>query len=109
MIHHETDPVNEDDLDFKEGPLCDILRIPDEYTYDCFREMHAFTQVFASRAIVKNVLVVRKEYEILRKALEEMEAKKEEEQKRKKGPKDQLGVVVTGQPGIGSYETLVHA
>ena len=45
---------------------------------------------------------------MLREALEEMEAKKEEEKKRKKGPKDQLGVVVTGQPGIGSYETLVH-
>ena len=109
MIQPETDPVNEDDLVFKDSALRDILRIPDEYTYDCFREMHAFTQAFAAPAAVKNVLVVRKEYEILRKALEEKEKKQGEEyKKKKKGHNDQLGVVVTGQPGIGSYETLDH-
>ena len=109
MIQRETDPVNEDDLVFKDSALRDILHIPDEYTYDCFREMDAFTQAFAAAAVVKDVLVVRKEYEILQKALEEKGKKQDEEyKKKKKGHKDQLSVVVTGQPGIGSYEILVH-
>ena len=46
--------------------------------------------------MVGDVLVIRKEYEILEKELE------------KAVHNGCPSIVVTGQPGIGSYETLVH-
>ena len=108
IVNDETGLADEDDLDLKDGPLRDILHIPASCQYDCFNEMQSFTDAFEAAATVRNVLVVRKEYEILREALEEKEKEEEEKKKRKEGHRDQLSVVVTGQPGIGSYETLVH-
>ena len=58
--------------------------------------MQAFTKAFVAVPILKNFLVVREEYEILRKVLEE------------KVFKGYNGIVVTGQPGIGSHETSIH-
>ena len=97
IINDKTGPVDEDDLDFNEGPLHDILHIPASHQYDCFKEIQSFTDAFEAAPIPRNVLVVPEEYEIHRKALEE-----------EKGYKSPHGIVVTGQPGIGSYETLVY-
>ena len=96
IVNDKNGPVNEGDLDFKEGPLRDILHIPASYSYDCFKEMQLFTDAFTVAPTLRNVLVARKEYQILRKALEQ------------EAIKGSHGIVVTGQLGIGSYETLVH-
>ena len=96
ISNDRTGPVDEDNLDFTDGPLRDILHIPPSYEYDCFKEMQAFTDAFAAVPILKNSLVVREEYKILRKVLEEEVLK------------SCRGIVVTGHPGIGSYKTLVH-
>ena len=88
-------PIDENDFDFKEGPLRDILLVPDSISYDCFEEMPALTDAFMTTR-GWDTLVVRKEYELLRKAMEEAVSQ------------GCLAIVVTGQPGIGSYETFVH-
>jgi len=58
--------------------------------------MRSITGALAVRKMVGDVLVIRKEYEILEKELE------------KAVHNGCPSIVVTGQPGIGSYETLVH-
>ena len=93
IINEATGPVNENDLDFTEGPLRDILHIPASYEYICFTEMLSVIKAFTAGPIIGNVLVVRKEYTKLREVLEK---------------DSRAAIVITGQPGIGSYETLVH-
>lgn len=80
---------NDDDVD---GPLADILHVPTTFNYSCFKEMQVLRDVFGAAAVMGNALVIREEYGILLKALEEHYY-------------DEDAIVVTGQPGIGSYET----
>ena len=77
--------------DDADGPLSDILHVPTSFDYECFDKMEVLRDVFGTASVMDCGLVVREEYGILLKFLE--------------GQLTWRPVVVTGQPGIGSYDT----
>ena len=76
--------------DDADGPLSDILHVPTSFNYECFDKMEVLRDAFGKASVMNCGLVVRGEYGILLKALE---------------GDDESDIVVTGQPGIGSYDT----
>ena len=85
-----TSRVNENDDDV-DGPLADILHVPICFNYNCFKEMEVLRDVSGAACVMHGALVVHEEYGILLKVLEEVY--------------NLRSMVVTGHPGIGSYET----
>jgi hypothetical protein len=73
--------------------LADKLVIPSEFNYRFFKEIRGLKVAVGANPgeAVDDVLVVREEYETLRWALE--------------GDLNYRSIVVTGHPGIGSYES----
>ena len=65
-----TGRVNENDDDV-DGPLADILHVPKSFNYSCFKGMQVLRDVFGAASGMDGALVVREEYGILLKALEE--------------------------------------
>jgi len=76
--------------DNAEGPLADILHVPPSFDYDCLKGMQVLEDVFGSN-VVPSTLVIREEYKTLLEALVRDDR--------------QRAFVLTGHPGIGSYET----
>ena len=72
--------------------LADKLRFTADFHYRYFKEIQVLKSALRANPGQGNVLVVRKEYEMLRQALED-------------DLKSIRSIVVTGHPGIGSYET----
>jgi hypothetical protein len=75
--------------------LADKLVIPPQFDYRYFKEIRSLKSALGTdpgRGI-EDILVIRQEYEMLRQVLED-------------NPKDfEKSIVVTGHPGIGSYES----
>ena len=76
----------DDDVD---GALADILLVPPKFTYRFFKGMREIKSVLGAGSDTDDILVIREEYKTLLKVLE---------------TRKHRGVVVTGHPGIGSYE-----
>ena len=75
--------------------LADKLRVPPDFHYRYFKEIQVLKSalgVNSGQEDIEDVLVVREEYKMLRQALED-------------DLKSIRSIVVTGHPGIGSYET----
>ena len=71
--------------------LADKLDVPSDFNYRYFKEIQDLKSALGARPGQDDVLVVRKEYEMLRRTLEDdLEAFRD--------------IAVTGHPGIGSYE-----
>ena len=86
-----TDRGSEHDDD-ADGPLTDILHVPTSFNYECFQEMQPLRDAFGRASVMDSGLVVREEYSVLLQALE--------------GSYEHIhAIVVTGQPGIGPYDT----
>jgi hypothetical protein len=75
--------------------LTDILDVPSHFNYRYFKEIQNLKIALGTnpgQGDIEDVLVIREEYEKLRWALED-------------DLKGLRSIVVTGHPGIGSYET----
>lgn len=68
--------------------LADIVDVPSCFKYRCFRQIHDLQAALGVKPLGDVVLVVRKEYNQLRKILEESPGH----------------AVVTGHPGVGPYQ-----
>jgi hypothetical protein len=93
IVSNETGSVDDDDDD-EIRDLADKLDVPSHFNYRCFEEIQDLKLALCAnlgQEDIEDVLVVREEYETLRQALE-VDLKYEH------------SIVVTGQPGIGSYE-----
>jgi hypothetical protein len=90
-ISDESGSVDDHNID---GSLADKLVVPLHFNYQYFEEIQSLKSALGAQPDQdeEDVLVVRQEYEILRQALEG-------------DLKDYRSIVVTGHPGIGSYET----
>jgi hypothetical protein len=86
----ETGSVDDDDVD---GALADILVVPPQFKYRYLKEIRGLKSALGTNPgqDEEDVLVVREEYEMLCQALEENRKCR--------------AFVVTGHPGIGSYES----
>lgn len=73
-------------------PLTRKLYIPPIFRYKCFNQMRELKRALGSTTGTDDVLVVLNEYENLYQALEG-------------DYKDATAIVVTGHPGIGSYQS----
>ena len=71
--------------------FADILEVPSVFEYTCFTDIKRLKYGLGLRNAKDDALVVRGDYDILRKALEE-------------GCLKDKDCVVTGHHGIGSYE-----
>jgi hypothetical protein len=87
----ESGSVDDDDLD---DALADKLKVPSDFHYRYFKEIQGLKRALSADLgkDLEDVLVVREEYETLCRALEE-------------DLKYKRSIVVTGHPGIGSYES----
>jgi hypothetical protein len=85
---HESGSVDDDDVD---DGLADKLKVPPDFHYRYFKEIWGLKCALGAFP-GEGVLVVREEYEALRRALED-------------DLKYKRSIVVTGHPGIGSYES----
>jgi hypothetical protein len=87
----ESGSVDDDDVD---DGLADKLNVPPDFHYRYFKEIRGLKRALGAtpREDLGDVLVVREEYETLRQALEG-------------DLKSKHSIVVTGHPGIGSYES----
>jgi hypothetical protein len=83
----ESGSVDDDDIDYG---LADKLEVPPHFDYRCFTEIRSLKRSLGARPgqDFEDFLLVRKEYEMLREALESLKYS---------------SIVVTGHPGIGSY------
>jgi len=93
----EDDVDNDDDVDDDDevdGALANNLKVPPEFEYRYLEDIRTLKSALGANPgeDEEDFLVVRKEYEILREGLED-ESKYER------------AIVMTGHPGIGSYET----
>jgi hypothetical protein len=90
----EIGPVDDEDDDDVDGAFADKLKVPSEFEYRYLEEIRTLKSALGANPgeDEEDFLVVRKEYEILREGLED-ESKYER------------AIVMTGHPGIGSYET----
>jgi hypothetical protein len=89
-ISDESDSVDDEIYN-----LTDKLHIPPTFTYRYFEEILDLRTALGANIgekVTDAVLVIREEYEILRKVLEK--------------DREHRSVAVTGHPGIGSYESL---
>jgi hypothetical protein len=86
-----TSSVDDDDVD---GALADKLNVPSHFKYRYLKEMRHVTMTVGTGSGMEedDVLIVREDYEMLRQALED-------------DVKYYRSFVVTGHPGIGSYES----
>ena len=82
-----TDSVNDEFPD-----IADKLKVPDQFTYQYFKGIKLLKKHLHVDPGQEDVLVIREEYKVLRQALED-------------DLNDVKSVVVTGHPGIGSYES----
>jgi hypothetical protein len=89
-IDSETGSVDDDDEIYG---LADKLAVPPNFNYWYFKEIQSVKSALGAQHNrgEEDVLVVREEYKMLRLALEDL--------------KDDRSIVVTGHPGIGSYES----
>jgi hypothetical protein len=90
-VDDESVPVD-DDADCVYGDYACALECPAKLSYVCLAGMTMLAEAIGSTVDIADVLVVREEYVWLR---EEME---------KGFLRNQCGIVVTGQPGIGSHQ-----
>jgi hypothetical protein len=90
----EIGPVDDEDDDDVDGAFADKLKVPSEFEYRSLEEIRTLKSALGANPgeDEEDFLVVHKEYEILREGLEH-------ESKYKRA------IVMTGHPGIGSYET----
>ena len=90
-IYAESDSVDNDEVDIA---LADKLRVPTHFEYRYFEEIRSLKSALGTSPgrDKEDDLVVREEYEVLRQALEN-------------NGEDERAIVVTGHPGIGSYQT----
>jgi hypothetical protein len=88
-ISNETDSVDDDEI----YGLADKLAVPSHFNYWYFKEIQSVKSALGAQNNhgEDDVLVVREEYKMLRLALEDLN--------------DDRSIVVTGHPGIGSYES----
>ena len=68
--------------------------IPEQLDYICLEGMQDVAQALRLPTSVEDILLVRREYVILRDAISRMTLRRQT-----------TGIVVTGQPGIGSYRS----
>jgi hypothetical protein len=90
----EMGPVDDEDDDDVDGAFADKLKVPSEFEYRYLEEIRTLKSALGANPgeDEEDFLVVRKEYEILREGLEDES-------------KYNRAIVMTGHPGIGSYET----
>jgi hypothetical protein len=88
-ISNKTGSVDDDEI----YGLADKLAVPPNFNYWYFKEIQSVKSALGAQHNrgEEDVLVVREEYEMLRLALEDLN--------------DDRSIVVTGHPGIGSYES----
>lgn len=86
-IVNERDDNNGDDDG--NNPLSDLLKVPLSFHYDRYHDIQELTSIFGKNSKMGNILVVQKEYTKIYEALN----------------KDDRNIIVTGQAGIGSYES----
>jgi len=86
--------VDDEDDDDVDGAFADKLKVPSEFEYRYLEEIRTLKSALGANPgeDEEDFLVVRKEYEILREGLEDES-------------KYNRAIVMTGHPGIGSYET----
>jgi hypothetical protein len=90
-ISNETDSIDDDEI----YGIADKLVVPPKFNYRYFKGVQSLKRALGadSGQIIEDILVIRDEYEMLRQVLENH-------------PKSQTkSIVVTGHPGIGSYES----
>jgi hypothetical protein len=89
---HESGSVDDDD-DVDDG-LADKLKVPPEFHYRYFKEIRGLKRALSAYTgqDIEDFLVVRDEYDTLRRVLED-------------DLKYKRSIVVTGHSGIGSYES----
>ena len=68
------------------------INIPERFDYVCLQGMLQVAEALGLATHVQDILMVRYEYVMLRDALSKIPMKRQT-----------IGIVVTGQPGIGSY------
>ena len=89
-VDDESAPVDDESapVDDDKDPYADDLYVPSEFSYQCFGGMRDLKTLFGGPD-ADDVLVVRKEYELLYEVLEQNRSQK--------------SIIVLGHPGIGSY------